>query len=171
MMFKIRISHTTHASLASNINLTRHLYLDPPNVKFVLDYSYMYGGIKAAGVKQLVTWDITTIITGAQIVMIKDDIIYEVTKTKYLKECVPKTDIMRNEDKNKNKNKRILTKQGVITINIPPPPLTPPPRLPYEHRIQRDRLSQIDRRPGQTYLRFQSGNTNSLHNGGKETSV
>ena len=80
MMFKIRISHTTHASLASNINLTHQLYLDPPTVKFVLDYAYMYGGIKAEGVRHLVTWDITTIITGAQIVMIKDDIIYEVTK-------------------------------------------------------------------------------------------
>ena len=50
-----------------------------------------------------------------------DDIIYEVTKTKYLKECVPKTDT-----KHQTVEIKILTKQGSVTFNIPPPPLNPP---------------------------------------------
>ena len=133
-MFKIRISHTTHQSLASNINLTRQLYLDPPNVNFVLDFAYMYGGIKEDGVRHLVNFDVTTIITGAQLVMIKDDIIYEVTKNKYLKECATKSDTLQNE----YKNKQILTKKGIITVNIPPPPNTPPPILPNEFRINQN---------------------------------
>lgn len=141
-MFKIRISHTTHQSLASNINLTRQLYIDPPNVKFVLDYAYMYGGIKADGVNKLVTLNANSIVTGAQIVMIKDDIIYEVTKNKYIKECDSKTDFMQNE----YKNKQILTKKGVINVNIPPPPNTPPPILPHELRVNhRRRLKKDDR--------------------------
>ena len=173
MMFKIRISHTTHQSLASNINLTRQLYLDPPNIKFVLDYSYMYGGIKEAGVKQLVTWDVSTIITGAQLVMIVDDVIYEVTKTKYLKECVPKTDTKHQTIR----NKKILTKQGLVTFNIPPPPTKPPPKLPTDQRIiqhvkkKGDRRGQIECREGFNCWRNKQGICRYGHTTTIETEV
>ena len=169
MMFKIRISHTTHQSLASNINLTRQLYLDPPNVKFVLDYSYMYGGIKEAGVKQLVTWDVKTIITGAQLVMIADDIIYEVTKTKYLKECVPKTEIVHK--------KKVLSKTALSSLKIPPPPTKPPPRLPLDQRIiqhakkKGDRRSQIECREGLNCWRNKQGICSYRHITTIETEV
>ena len=167
-MFKIKISHTTHASLASNINLTRHVFLDPPNIKFILDYTDFFGGIKEEGLRQLVTCDVTTIITGAQMVMIKDDIIYEVTKTKYLKECLPKTDTMQNEYK--DKNKRILTKKGVIDVIIPPPPTTPPPRLPPElrliqhHKRKSDRRLKINCRQGENCWRHKQGICSYRHN-------
>ena len=163
-MFKIRISHTTHQSLASNINLTRQLYIDPPNVKFVLDFAYMYGGIKEEGVRHLVNFDVTTIITGAQMVMIKDDIIYEVTKAKYLKECVPKTDIVYH------KNKKVLTKKGVINVNIPPPPNIPPPRLPHENKLiqhskrKDDRRLKINCRQGENCWRHKQGICSYQHN-------
>ena len=155
MMFKIRISHTKPQSLASNINLTRQLYIDPPNIKFILDNSDMYGGIKATGVKQLVNCDVTTIITGAQLVMIADDVIYEVTKNKYIKECVPKTEIVHK--------KKVLSKSALSSIKIPPPPTKPPPRLPVDQRIiqhakkKGDRRSQIECREGLNCWRNKQG--------------
>ena len=61
--------------------------------------------IKEEGIMHIVSCDITTIITGAQLVMIMNGIIYEVTKTRFLEECMPKTDIIQNAYKNKTKNK------------------------------------------------------------------
>ena len=126
-VFKLKISHTTHSSLASNINITKNLYLDPPNIKFVLDYTDSYGDISEEGVRKLVEPNVTSIITGARIVMISNGIISEVTKSKYLEELSPQREITHE------KIKQVLTNKGQITI--PPPPTTPPPRLPYERRL------------------------------------
>ena len=92
-VFKLKISHTTHSSLASNINITKNLYLDPPNIKFVLDYTDSYGDISEEGVRKLVEPNVTSIITGARIVMISNGIISEVTKSKYLEELSPQREI------------------------------------------------------------------------------
>jgi hypothetical protein len=150
--FKIRISHTTHASLASNINLVSNLYLEHPNINFVMDYADVYGGIKEEGIMHIVSCDITTIITGAQLVMIMNGIIYEVTKTRFLEECMPKTDIIQNAYK--NKTKQILTKKGVMNVNIP---TTPPPNQRIIHK--RHRRAQIECRQGQSCWRHKHKTT------------
>ena len=91
--------------------------------------------------------------------MIKDGIIYDIIKTRYLQECIPKTDIIQNACK----HKRILTNQGIINVNIPPPPLTPPPRLPSELRIiqhvkrKSDRRQKIECRLGRDCWRHKKG--------------
>ena len=107
----------------------------------------------------IVSCDITTIITGAQLVMIMNGIIYEVTKTRFLEECMPKTDIIQNAYK--NKTKQILTKKGVMNVNIPPPPTTPPPRFPPNQRIihKRHRRAQIECRQGQRCWRHKHKTT------------
>ena len=128
-MFKIRISHSTHTCLASNINLSQNLYLDPPNAIFVQEHADIYGDINEEGVRKLVLPEITSIITGACLVIISDGIISKVSKAKFIEECIPKNKIP------KEKNTQILTNNGVINITIPPPPSKPPPRLPQNVRL------------------------------------
>ena len=167
-VFKLKISHTTHSSFASNINITKNLYLDPPNIKFVLDYTDSYGDISEEGVRKLVEPNVTSIITGARIVMISNGIISEVTKSKYLEELSPQREITHE------KIKQVLTNKGQITI--PPPPTTPPPRLPYERRLIQhvkrndDKRANIECRQGINCWRNKKGICSYKHPH-KETEV
>jgi len=132
-----------------------------------MDYADVYGGIKEEGIMHIVSCDITTIITGAQLVMIMDGIIYEVTKTRFLEECMPKTDNIQHT------KRKVLTKNGVVTFNIPPPPTTPPPRFPPNQRIihKRHRRAQIECRQGQSCWRHKQGICSYHHKTTIETEV
>lgn len=138
--FKIRVSHTTHSCLASNINLTKNLYIAPPNFKFILDYTDTYGDINEQGLRLLVEPCVTSIITGARLVKIVDGTIFEVTKSRFLDDCAPKQEVP------KEKHTQILTNHGIINITIPPPPNTPPPRLPQNIRLIQHAKKKADRR-------------------------
>ena len=138
--FKIRVSHTTHSSLASNINPTKYLYIKIPDFKFILDYAEIYGEIKEEGIRKLVEPAVTTIIVSAKIVLIEDGFIFEVTKNKFIKDCEPKIPI------EVEKQRTVHTRNGIINLTIPPPPKTHPPRLSHDVRIIQHAKKNGDRR-------------------------
>ena len=167
--FKIRISHTTHGCLASNINLTKYLYIEPPDIKFILDHSDIYGDISEAGVRKIIEPNVTTIILGARLVKIVDDVIYEVMKKKFIEEVKPTSATFQ---------KTVGTKGGgSVTFNIPPPPTSPPPRLPpnlrlIQHAKKRgDRRAKILCREGNRCWRHKQGICSYLHTTTLETEV
>ena len=92
-----------------------------------------------------------------------------VTKNKYIKECVPKTEIVHK--------KKVLSKTALSSIKIPPPPTKPPPRLPLDQRIiqhakkKGDRRSQIECREGLNCWRNKQGICSYRHTTTIETEV